>query len=78
MLDGEPVGGMMPMGDMFPPQVPPHWTVYFAVEDADATVAEITALGGSVIAPPTDIPQGRFAAVSDPHGAMFSVIALAG
>jgi len=78
MLDGEPVGGMMPMGDMFPPQVPPHWTVYFAVEDADATVAKITELGGSVIAPPTDIPQGRFAAVSDPHDAMFSVIALAG
>jgi len=76
MLDGNPVGGMMPMGDMFPPEVPPHWSVYFAVENTDATVAKITSLGGSVIAPPMDIPQGRFAAVSDPHGAMFSVIAL--
>jgi predicted enzyme related to lactoylglutathione lyase len=76
LLDGNPVGGMMPMGDMFPPEVPPHWSVYFAVEDADATVAKITSLGGSVLAPPMDIPQGRFAAVSDPHGAMFSVIAL--
>jgi predicted enzyme related to lactoylglutathione lyase len=76
MLDGESIGGMMPMGDMFPPEVPPHWSVYFAVEDTDATVAKITSLGGSVVAPPMDIPQGRFAAVSDPHGAMFSVIAL--
>lgn len=76
LLDGNPVGGMMPMGDMFPPEVPPHWSVYFAVQDTDATVAKITSLGGSVVAPPMDIPQGRFAAVSDPHGAMFSVIAL--
>jgi predicted enzyme related to lactoylglutathione lyase len=76
MLDGNPVGGMMPMGDMFPAEVPPHWSVYFAVEDTDATVAKITSLGGSVVSPPMDIPQGRFAAVSDPHGAMFSVIAL--
>ncbi len=76
LLDGAPVGGMMPMGDMFPQEVPPHWSIYFAVEDADATVAKITSLGGSVIAPPTDIPQGRFAAVRDPHGATFSVIAL--
>jgi predicted enzyme related to lactoylglutathione lyase len=41
-------------------------------------VAKVAALGGSVVAPPQDIPQGRFAAFSDPHGAMFNVIALAG
>jgi hypothetical protein len=76
LLDGSPVGGMMPMGDEWPAEVPPHWTVYFAVADTDATVAKITSLGGSVIAPPIDIPQGRFALVSDPHGATFGVIAL--
>ncbi|HEY3611496.1 MAG TPA: VOC family protein [Pseudonocardiaceae bacterium] len=78
MLDGNPVGGMMPMGDQWPAEVPPHWAVYFAVEDTDATVAKVTALGGSVVVPPQDIPQGRFAGFSDPHGAMFNVIALAG
>jgi predicted enzyme related to lactoylglutathione lyase len=78
LLDGNPVGGMMPMGEQWPAEAPSHWAVYFAVEDTDATVAKVTELGGSVIAPPTDIPQGRFAALSDPHGAMFSVIALAG
>jgi predicted enzyme related to lactoylglutathione lyase len=29
-----------------------------------------------VSVPPTDIPPGRFAVVNDPHGAVFSVIAL--
>src|SRR5579884_439003 len=36
-LDGHPVGGMMQMTEeMFPAGTPPHWSVCFAVEDADA------------------------------------------
>jgi predicted enzyme related to lactoylglutathione lyase len=65
-------------GGMKPPMegIPPVWTVYFAVEDADATVAEATKNGASVIAPPVDIPPGRMAVLADPQGAMFSVLAL--
>jgi uncharacterized protein len=57
--------------------VPPHWLVYFAVDDCDAKVEKISALGGGVIAPPMDIPTvGRFAIVHDPQGAAFAVIKL--
>lgn len=77
LVDGRSVGGMMPMDDSFPADVPAHWRVYFAVADADATVAKATELGGTVFMEPMDIPQGRFAALGDPQGAMFNVIALA-
>ncbi|SGA71205.1 VOC family protein [Mycobacterium tuberculosis] len=66
------VGGCMepPM-----PGVPNHWHVYFAVDDADATAAKAAAAGGQVIAEPADIPSvGRFAVLSDPQGAIFSVL----
>ncbi|HSS11133.1 MAG TPA: VOC family protein [Acidimicrobiales bacterium] len=77
-LGDETVGGMMPMGDQFPAEVPPHWLAYFAVDDCDATVAKAGQLGGSVLSPAMDIPQGRFAVVADPQGAAFGVIKLAG
>lgn len=69
-----PVGGMMPilphMG-----QFPPHWAVYFAVTDTDATATLAAELGGSVCVPPTDIPNvGRLAGLTSPHGVNFYVI----
>jgi predicted enzyme related to lactoylglutathione lyase len=70
------VGGMMPMNDNFPADLPPHWMVYFAVADADASAKKITELGGAIHQPPMDIPPGRFALAADPQGAMFSIIAL--
>jgi hypothetical protein len=48
--------------------------VYFAVDGTDAAVAKVQELGGSVMAPPMDIPAGRFAVVADPQGAGFGVI----
>lgn len=75
-LDGKTVGGMMPMDDNFPADVPPHWEVYFAVDDADATVAKAQELGGTVYLPPQDVPPGRFAVLGDPQGAVFAVIKL--
>ena len=33
-------------------------------------------LGGKVAVEPTDTPVGRFAVLTDPHGALFSIIAL--
>jgi uncharacterized protein len=68
------IGGMMPMPAEVPPQVPPHWLVYFAVDDCDATVAQATGLGGATMVPPMDIPPGRFSVLADPHGAVFAVI----
>lgn len=75
-LGGRVVGGMIPpLGDDFPADLPAYWTVYFAVADADATAARAAELGGTILVPPRDIPQGRLAALRDPQGALFSVIA---
>ncbi len=58
------------MGD-----VPPHWALYFAVADCDATAEKAASLGGKVHVPPTDIPKiGRFAVLQDPQGAVFSIL----
>ncbi|MEQ9322613.1 MAG: VOC family protein [Polyangiaceae bacterium] len=57
--------------------MPPHWSVYFAVADTDATVKQIEALGGKVHVPPFDIPQGRIAVVANPDGATNYLIKLA-
>ena len=40
----------------------------------DATAADVTANGGAVHVPPTDIPNvGRFAIVADPQGAVVAI-----
>jgi predicted enzyme related to lactoylglutathione lyase len=72
------VAGMMPpLGDGFPADLPAYWVVYFAVDDADATADRAVRLGGEVLVPPRDGASGRHAALRDPQGALFSVIALA-
>jgi predicted enzyme related to lactoylglutathione lyase len=53
------------------PDTPPHWSVTFAVDDADATAAKATELGGKVIVPPFDAPWVRMAIINDPQGATF-------
>ncbi len=71
---GRNVGGAMAMGADFPAEVPSHWQTYFLVSDADAIAERTAALGGSVVVPPTDMPVGRFAILTDPVGASFAVI----
>ena len=44
---------------------PAHWTVTFAVDDADETAAAATKLGGTVVAGPFDAPRTRLAVVED-------------
>lgn len=69
-----PAGGMGDMPPGVPDQVPPFWNVYFAVADADATVAKAVDLGGTVTFPATDMPYGRFANLVDPQGGAFSIL----
>jgi hypothetical protein len=66
-----PVAGAMVLPDEARSMgVPPSWTGYVAVDDVDAAAAKVTANDGAVQVPPRDIPTvGRFAVVSDPHGA---------
>lgn len=71
------VNGAMVAGMMVPPMegVPPWWAIYFAVDNCDKTAAALTAAGGKVHVPPTDIPGvGRFAIVTDPQGAAFGLL----
>jgi predicted enzyme related to lactoylglutathione lyase len=53
------------------PDVPPHWNVTFATDDADATAAKASELGGKVIVAPFDAPWVRMTVLSDPQGATF-------
>ncbi|MBO0866732.1 MAG: VOC family protein, partial [Mycobacterium sp.] len=51
------------------------WHVYFAVDDADATATKAAEGGGQVMVQPFDIPSvGRSAVLTDPQGAVFSVL----
>lgn len=52
-------------------ETPAHWTVTFAVDDADATAAKARELGGDVIEGPSDAPWTRTALIRDPQGATF-------
>jgi uncharacterized protein len=51
--------------------VPAHWSVTFAVADADATAKTATELGGKVVVPPFDAPWVRMTVLADPQGATF-------
>jgi predicted enzyme related to lactoylglutathione lyase len=64
------VASMNPIPDD-QPDTPAHWSVTFAVDDADATAAKATELGGNVIVPPFDAPWVRTTVISDPQGATF-------
>ena len=69
-------GGIFKIGDEME-NVPPHWAVYFAVADVDATVERALRLGGNLHMEPVDIPEvGRFALLVDPHAGFFNVINL--
>ena len=58
------------------PDEPPHWLVYFSVEDPDKSSAQAQEFGGSLTVPPMDFPGGRFAIVADPHGSNFGLMFL--
>jgi predicted enzyme related to lactoylglutathione lyase len=67
------VAGLMAIPDEVRAQgVPPCWSGYVSTDDVDAEAKRVTAAGGSIKRPPTDIPNvGRFAVVADPGGAVF-------
>ena len=76
MIGDTHAGGMMPIQPHMGP-MPPHWGIYFAVEDCDATFAKATSLGARAFVPPTTIENvGRFSTMSDPQGAVFAIIKL--
>ena len=53
------------------PDTPPHWSLTFAVDEADDIASKAEELGGKVVMPPFDAPWVRMAVISDPQGATF-------
>jgi predicted enzyme related to lactoylglutathione lyase len=70
-----PIGDVVALTpDVAPPGTPPYWFSHVAVPDVDATAREVTALGGTVLKEPTDIPTvGRYAVIADPQGAAIAI-----
>lgn len=68
-IAGENCAGMMDVSRFLPDGVPSHWSVYFAVENLDASLARAVELGASVTQDADDSPWGRLAALTDPTGA---------
>ncbi|WP_427015414.1 VOC family protein [Pseudarthrobacter sp. P1] len=68
------VAGILDASADLPEGAPSNWQVYFGVDDADATVAQALALGGQVVREAEDTPYGRLASMTDPTGAMFTIM----
>jgi predicted enzyme related to lactoylglutathione lyase len=67
-----PNGGIRELAQ---PDAPPHWLVYFGVEDIDEAIASVQELGGSKLVGPLDIQIAKIAVVHDPQGAVFALYA---
>jgi predicted enzyme related to lactoylglutathione lyase len=68
--EGRPLGGLGGVS----PELPRGWQVCFSVADTDEAVRTVEAGGGKVLMAAEDTPYGRFAVVTDPWGASFSVM----
>lgn len=73
-VDDVEVCGMMAQDESMA-GTPAMWTVFFTVDDVEATLLQASSAGGTVLQPGFDIPGGaRVGVVTDPPGAMFAVI----
>jgi hypothetical protein len=73
-VGGSGAAGMLQMTEEWG-DLPSHWMVYFEVADCDAAAQRAVELGGANPFPPMEVPEvGRWAVVSDPQGAHFSIM----
>jgi hypothetical protein len=71
--DGTDHAGIMDGSSFLPEGAPSLWSVYWLVDDVDASLAKVTELGGKVVDPAQDTPYGRMATATDPTGAVFKL-----
>lgn len=69
---GRANGGIRPLGPA-EQGVPPYWVPYFGTASCAQTSTKATELGGRVLMPITEVPNGKFAAIADPQGAVFTI-----
>lgn len=65
-------GGIAPMTEQHG-DAPPHWLPYFTTASCDTAAEKTRSLGGTVLAGPFDMDEGRISVVSDPQGAVFAI-----
>ncbi len=72
---GRNVAGLMPLtAEMAAGGMPPAWTCYVFVDDAEATAAKVPGAGGTVLQPPMAVgAAGSMAIIADPAGAVFCI-----
>jgi predicted enzyme related to lactoylglutathione lyase len=63
-------GGIRELGD---DPAPPHWLVYFGIDDIERGLERVTDLGGTQLAGPIDIGIAKIGIVQDPPGATFAI-----
>jgi predicted enzyme related to lactoylglutathione lyase len=70
---GNFIGGIPPAQHR-DPHSPPHWLIYFAVADVDASAAKAKQLGARLYVEPMSIEGvGRMAVMADPQGAVSAI-----
>ena len=74
-IDGDAVCGLFEMSEeMRATGVPPNWTSYVTVADADAAATRAKELGGDAVDDAFEVlDAGRMAVLKDPQGAVFAV-----
>jgi hypothetical protein len=73
MNGGRSNGGVRPIDNSQPGEVPAHWLPYFACSDVEQARAKVEELGGRTFFGPMQVPQGSFAVVGDPQGGAFAL-----
>lgn len=72
--NGEDFIGGIPPAEFRSTGVPPHWLIYFKVANCRIAAERIKELGGTVLSQPMTMEKvGKWAIVTDPQGAVFSI-----
>lgn len=69
----EGTAGIMNAAGMMGEGHPSFWQAYVTVADVEATLAQVTSLGGELLMPADDTPYGVLAAFKDPLGAAICI-----
>ena len=73
--NGQLIGGMIDTLALNNRDDISQWVVLMSVDDIDASVDAVTAYGGKIIAPPTDLQsRGQLAVIRDAEGALIGLL----
>jgi uncharacterized protein len=74
LKNGNDFIGGIPPAEHFNPNTPPHWMLYFLVQDSDVSTAQAKDAGATVYASPMTVKGvGRWSIIADPQGAAFAL-----